>query len=372
MDHRECLAAPAMSAPPSPFGAADRSFLIPRRQGQVDLPRIRASFRTLKPSNQRGCRLLLGILSLVLLAPPSKAQTTYTAIQDVSSFGWLDQYSLNTPDFSFIGHNACVPTSSVNVMTYLQKAAPDYFGTDLTGLMYADWIDADTTLSAPGYMNTSPDSGTAYNRLHFGLNKYVVQDLGFTEVQFSGMIPESVWSATPPPEPRPATIADSLPTWQYLYDSLTSGSGTVLGLTYTSLTAGHAISLGGFDWTDLNGDGRIDFDENAQLHFVDPLDPTRGTDPIGGAKFTTGRIWEVEIPDPTNSAVVYNTLELAYEQYHGTDLWGGALGGSTSYGPASAYLTTAVAMTVPEPSTYALLGLGGVAVIMFLRRKKTA
>ena len=317
-------------------------------------------------------RLLSGVLLLLLLSTPARAQTTYTSILNVSFFGWLDQFSLNTPNFNFVGHNACVPTSSVNVMTYLQKAAPDYFGTDLTGLTYADWIDADTTLSAPGYMNTSPTSGTAYNRLHFGLNKYVVQDLDFTEVQFSGRIPESVWSATPPPEPRPATIADNLPTWQFLYDSLISGSGTVLGLTYTNLKAGHAVSLGGFDWTDLNGNGRIDFDENALLHFVDPLDSTRGTDPdpIGGAKFTTGRIWEVEIPDPTNSAVVYNTLELAYSQYQGTDLWGGALGGSTSYGPAAAYLTTAVAMTVPEPSTYALLAISTAGLVGFVLRRR--
>ena len=47
---------------------------------------------------------------------------------------------------------------------------------------------------------------------------------------------------------------------QFLYDSLISGSGTVLGLTYTSLNGGHAVSLGGFDWTDLNGNGRIDLE----------------------------------------------------------------------------------------------------------------
>ena len=246
-------------------------------------------------------RLLSGVLLLLLLSTPARAQTTYTAILNVSFFGWLDQFSLNTPNFNFVGHNACVPTSSVNVMTYLQKAAPDYFGTDLTGLTYADWINVDTTLSAPEYMNTSPQTGTFYNRIHFGLNEYVVQNQGFTGVQFSGMIPSSVWNspASPPPEPRPATIADGLPTWNFLYDSLISGSGTVLGLTYTNLKAGHAVSLGGFDWTDSNGNGRIDFDENAQLHFVDPLDPTRGTvpkpvtDPSGSAQFTTGKIWEV-------------------------------------------------------------------------------
>lgn len=315
---------------------------------------------------------MLGILSLVLLAPPSKAQNTYTAIQDVSSFGWLDQYSLNTLEYNFIGREACVPTSSVNVMTYLQNIAPSYFGTGLTGSTYADWIGVDTTLISPAYMNTSPINGTAYNHIHFGLNTYISQDRGFTGVQFSGMIPEFVWSATPAPEPRPSTIADSLPTWSFLFDSLGSNSGIVLGMTYTSLTAGHAVSVGGFDWTDLNANGRIDFDENALLYFVDPLDPTRGADPSTGAQFTTGQIWEDQVTNPTNSSDVYDTLVLGYNQYQGTDLWGGALGGSTSYGTATAYLTTAVAITVPEPSTYALLGLGVVAVIMFLRRKKTA
>ena len=316
-------------------------------------------------------RFLSGVLLLLLLSTPARAQTNYTSILDVSSFGWLDQFSLNTPQYNLVGAEACVPTSSVNVMTYLQNSFAAYFGTNLTGSSYEDWIGVDTTLISSNYMNTSPDSGTAYNRLHFGLDEYVVQDRGFTDVQFSGMIPSAAWDSPPnPPAPelRPATIADSLPTWQFLYDSLISGSGTVLGLTYTNLEGGHAVSLGGFDWIDLNGDGRIDFDENAQLHFVDPLDPTRGTDPIGGAKFTTGRIWEVEIPDPTNSAVVYNTLELAYEQYHGTDLWGGALGGSTSYGPAAAYLTTAVAMTVPEPSTYALLAISTAGLVGFVLR----
>ena len=329
-------------------------------------------------------RLLSGVLLLLLLSSPARAQTTYRSIQDVSSYGWLDQFSLNTLEYNFVGAEACVPTSSVNTMTYLQNSFSSYFGTNLTGTPYADWINVDATLISPDYMNTGPkgatNEATAYNHLHFGLNKYVVQDLGFTNVHFSGMIPSLGWDipARPAPELRPAAITNSFPTWQFLYDSLISGSGTVLGISYTDFPGGHAVSLGGFDWTDLNGNGRIDFDENAQLYFVDPLDPTRGTvpkpvtDPSGSAQFTTGKIWEVMLTNSTNASLVYNTLELAYEQYHGTDLWGGASGGSTSYGLAGAYLTAAVAMTVPEPSTYALLGLGVVAVIMFLRRKKTA
>ena len=287
-------------------------------------------------------RFLSGVLLILLLAATARAQTTYTSILNVSSFGWLDQYSLNTPDFNFIGHDACVPTSSVNTMTYLQNIAPGYFGTNLTGSSYADWIGVDATLISAPYLNTTRTSGTLNNHLHFGLNKYVVQNKGFTEVQFSGMIP-SPWEnqANPAPEPRPATIADSLPTWQFLYDSLTSGSGTVLVMRYIDSNVGHAVSLGGFDWTDSNGNGRVDFDENAQIYFVDPLDPTRGTDPdpIGGAQFTSGRIWEAEVHDPTNSAVVYNTLKLAYEQYVGTNPWGGLSGGvGSDYGLAGAYL----------------------------------
>ena len=323
-------------------------------------------------------RFLSGVLLILLLAATARAQTTYTSILNVSSFGWLDQYSLNTPDFNFIGHDACVPTSSVNTMTYLQNSFSSYFGTNLTGTPYTNWIDVDATLISPDYMNTGPkgatNEATAYNHLHFGLNKYVVQNQGFTEVQFSGMIP-SPWEnqANPAPEPRPATIADSLPTWQFLYDSLTSGSGTVLVMRYIDSNVGHAVSLGGFDWTDSNGNGRVDFDENAQIYFVDPLDPTRGTDPdpIGGAQFTSGRIWEAEVPDPTNSAVVYNTLKLAYEQYVGTNLWGGLSGGvGSDYGLAGAYLTAAVVMTVPEPSTYALLAISTAGLVGFVLRRR--
>ena len=316
-------------------------------------------------------RFLSGVLLILLLAATARAQTTYTSILNVSSFGWLDQYSLNTPDFNFIGHDACVPTSSVNTMTYLQNIAPGYFGTNRTGSTYADWIGVAATLISPDYMNTTQTIATLNNHLHFGLNKYVVQNKGFTEVQFSGMIP-SPWEnqANPAPEPRPATIADSLPTWQFLYDSLTSGSGTVLTMRWIDSSAGHAVSLGGFDWTDLNGNGRVDFDENAQLYFVDPSHPTRGTDPSGGAQFTSGRIWEAEVPDPTNSAVVYNTLVLAYEPYVGTNLWGGLSGGGGRGGWAGAYLTAAVVMTVPEPSTYALLAISTAGLVGFVLRRR--
>jgi hypothetical protein len=330
------------------------------------------------PAGHHLRRFLSGFLVLLVLSTSARAQTTYTSIQNVSSYGWLDQYSLNTLQYNFVGEEACVPTSSVNTMTYLQNIAPGYFGTNLTGLTYADWINVDTTLISPDYMNTGPKSAgptnaaTAFNHLHFGLNKYVVQNKGFTEVQFSGMIPSLVWDipARPAPEPRPAAIADSFPTWQFLYDSLISGSGTVLGISYTNLDGGHAVSLGGFDWTDLNGNGRIDFDENAQLYFVDPLDPTRGTDPSGGAQFTTGKIWEVMLTNSTNTTLVYDTLELAYMQYKGQDLWGGADGGSTVYGPTTAYLTTAVAMTVPEPSTYALLAISAAGLVGFVLRRR--
>ena len=327
-------------------------------------------------------RLLSGVLLLLLLSTPARAQTTYTSIQNVSSFGWLNQFSLNTPNFNFVGAEACVPTSSVNTMTYLQNSFSSYFGTNLTGTPYTNWIDVDATLISPDYMNTGPkgatNEATAYNHLHFGLKKYVVQNQHFTGVQFSGMIPSLGWDipARPAPEPRPAAIADSFPTWQFLYDSLISGSGTVLGISYTDFPGGHAVSLGGFDWTDLNGNGRIDFDENAQLYFVDPLDPTRGTvpkpvtDPSGSAQFTTGKIWEVMLTNSTNASLVYNTLELAYEQYVGTNLWGGASGGSTDYGLAAAYLTTAVAMTVPEPSTYALLAISTAGLVGFVLRRR--
>ncbi len=88
------------------------------------------------PTKQRKTLLLLSFSALVLLASSSKGQSIYRAVQDASSFGWLDQFSLNSEAYNYVGPQACVPTSSVNVMTYLQNVAPSYFGTSLTGSTY--------------------------------------------------------------------------------------------------------------------------------------------------------------------------------------------------------------------------------------------
>lgn len=299
------------------------------------------------------------------LAPHAAiAEVTYQAIHDVSHFGWLDQYSLATPAYGNVGPEACVPTSSVNVMTYLQNRAPGVFGTALTGSSYDDWVAADAVLVGPGYMNTSPSDGTIYNHIPYGLSNCIVRDRGFGGVQISGMIPEMVWAAKPPPEPRPALIQDAFPTWEFFYESLVSQSGTVLGLSYPA-GGGHAVALGGFSWTDVNGNAFIDQGE-AVLSFVDPLDPTHGTDPAGGAAFTTGQVWMTSIPDPVTS-ISYDVLELQYDQYVGSDLWGGTLGGSTDYAPATVYITTAVTVAVPEPQGLVLAALGVIVLVGFRR-----
>jgi len=305
------------------------------------------------------------VIGAWLSSQSARAQITYQAMQDVTRFGWLDQYSLAGPPYNNVGPEACVPTSSVNVMTYLQNSAPGVFGTALTGSSYDDWVATDVVLVGPNYLNTSPSEGTAYNRIPYGLSNYIMQYRGFDGVHISGMIPEVVWTAQTPPEQRPAAIQDAFPTWEFLYQAIISQSGTVLGLTYPD-KQGHAVALGGFSWTDVNGNDVIDPGE-ALLAFVDPLDPTRGTDPIGGAVYTTGQVWMTTVPDPVTS-VPYDVLQVQYDQYTGSDLWGGALGGSTSYGTATLYITTAVTVAVPEPQALMLAGAGMLALLVLRTR----
>ena len=54
----------------------------------------------------------------------------------------------------------------------------------------------------------------------------------------------------------------------------------------------------------------------------------------------------------------------------GTNLWGGLSGGGGRGGWAGAYLTAAVVMTVPEPSTYALLAISTAGLVGFVLRRR--
>ena len=301
------------------------------------------------------------ILFAILLALLSQARaaTTNTVILNLSSFGWLDQYSLDNATYNYVGPEACVPTSSVNAMTYLQNVAPGYFGTALTGSNYASWISADATLVSPSYMDTTPTNGTYYNHIPYALDKYIIQDNSFTSVSFSGIFPEDYWGSAP--YDKPSYMTDGHPTSGFFLNSLAAGNATLFSILYGGEGGGHELLTGGLDWIDANDDGIIQFSENAALYFVDPLDPSAtypDNEPGGGAKFTQGHLWNAD-------DLITGDLKLDYLQYSGKLPYN-----SESYAmTGTVTIDTVFAIAVPEPQTYALLALAALAggVLRFSR-----
>ena len=298
---------------------------------------------------------------LISTLPRLQAATTNSVIQNISYFGWLDQYSLDNATYNYVGPQACVPTSSVNAMTYLQNLAPGYFGTALTGTNYANWISADATLISSPYMDTSPTSGTYYNHIPFALNKYIIQDRQFTAVSFSGLFPADYWGTAP--YDKPSYMTDGRPTSGFFLNSLTAGNATMFSILYGGVNGGgHELLGGGLNWIDANDDGIIQFSENAALYFVDPLDPSAtypDNQPGGGAKFTQGHIWNAD-------DLMTGDLKLDYLQYSGKLPYN-----SGSYAmTGTVTIDTVFAISVPEPQTYALLSMAAVLGTVFCSVQK--
>jgi hypothetical protein len=302
--------------------------------------------------------ILLPALLLTLAAHAGLAQISYSVSEDLSLFGWLDQYSLDTPEYDHVGPMACVPTSATNALTYLQNARPDLFGAALTGATYADWIATDATLISPAYMDTTPSGGTYFRTIPSALTTYFTADpaRNFSAVQFSGMFLPGYWTSQ---YPQPSYIASGVPTWSFLYGALAAQSAVMLSVIYAN-GDGHELLLSGFQWLDANSDGIIQFDENATLSFVDPLDPSAtypGGDPGGGAKFTTGHVW-------FDSAI--DGLKLNYSQYQGGLPYNSADYQSYTLSIDDAFTIAAV----PEPASLALTALGLLTFAIAKRRKR--
>lgn len=308
------------------------------------------------PKNRvKSCVVLLLALGQLFAA---QAQTVHSVWENLSFFGWLDQYSLNTATYNYVGAEACVPTSSVNAMTYLQNSVPGYFGTSLSGTTYADWMAADATLVSASYMDTSPSAGTYYNHIAYALNKYIIVEKGFSLVHFSGMFPASYWNVAP--YDKPSYIYDGHPRANFFLDSLAAGYATIFSIEYGG-GGGHELLAVGFNWTDANSDGIIQSSENAKLYFVDPLDSSAtysGGYPSGDAKLTYGHVWNAA--ESTNS-----NLHIDYNQYGGTLPYESS---NYSY-TGTATIDTVFAMSVPEPSTLSLVAASGFAVILMRRRR---
>jgi hypothetical protein len=260
----------------------------------------------------------------------------------VSLYGWMDQYSVNTEN-NFVGDEACVPTSSVNAMTYLQNIDPDYFGTSLTGSNYTTWHATDDLLISPQYMNTTVGEGTYYNVFVYAINQYITQTMGFTNTLFSGMFPTDNWDSS---YPQPSYITDGRPTESFLADALASNDAVLLSIEYSNGN-GHELLANGISWNSTTDTGT--------LYFVDPLDPSQTYDggyPSGTAKETTGNLSLDDNGD----------LRMTYDQYQGALPY--QPGNYTDY-TVSFY--GALAIGVPEPAATLLIAFTGLAALALRR-----
>ena len=300
-------------------------------------------------------RIRLRIIVPALVAASSlTAATEYSVSLPSVGFGWLDQYSLDS-SHSYVGNEACVPTSSTNAMTYLQNLAPEVYGTALTGSSYTDWYNTAEILIGPDYMNTQAGSGTEYNHIPYALNKYIREDKGFTNTVFYGMFDSNYWGSAP--YDKPSDIQDGKPTSGFLLGAIGLGSATIFNITYDG-GGGHELFAVGINWLDANDDGIMQFSEDAELHFVDPLDPAYYDEgyPDSGPKTTMGHLWYDAEAD---------ALLLDYDQYHGRLPYDGHY---EETGPAE--IGSAFAMAVPEPtSTSILMGVGIFALLAARRRQ---
>ena len=292
---------------------------------------------------------IITILILSVIVAKSEAQT-FSASEDSSLFGYLNQ--LEPQITNAFGMNACVPTSSINAMTYLQNMDPLTFGTNLTGLTYTDWINADLNLGS-NYFGTTSSTGTPNNVVQSGLQNYF-SDLGFTNVQINAQINTETRTSY-------GNILDNFPSINFFESALSASNPIIFG--FASGAIGHELLATGLSWNSISGSGTLDF--------IDPQYASTGNSRNGPALVSTGYISLVStnIPFVDGSGLITSITNSLYISYD-----------SPSYGTSGGYINSAILFTVnsgstgavPEPSTYALFGIGAIGMLMVMRRKKTA
>ncbi len=285
------------------------------------------------------------LTAFFLLSLSAKAQISFS--NSISLYGWMDQYSMNTEN-NFVGDEACVPTSSVNALVYLQNLNPALFGTTFTsGTNYSDWHALDNQLI--GLYGTTATNGTYYAQFVYALQTFVQQTHGFTQVSFASMFPSDNWYI---PYSDPSFNVNGHPTVDFLSSELSLQSALLISIEYGN-GGGHELLANAITWDTVTSTGT--------LSFVDPLDPSisySGTNVLGTALETTGTL-----SLDSNGVIVMN-----YTQYEGT-----LTSNTDSFSSVSVKIYGALGLTiVPEPTTVALLLLSGLAAVVMVRSRRSA
>ncbi len=281
-------------------------------------------------------------MGLVLAAAGARAQSV---LLPASYYGWLDQYSMNAPH-NLVGNEACVPTSSVNALTFLQNFYPAIYGTSLSGPGYSDWVATDSLLI--GFMDTQPNVGTYDPQFVYGLQDYF-SSINAAPVYLSGMFSDAGWGGS---YPQPSFISDGHPDLPFLFGALNANSALITLISYTG-GGGHGLLVNGLTWDADTSTGT--------LSFIDPLDPSQayaGMDPLGPTLQTSGTLALNE----------FGHLKLTYNQYQGGLPYNGS-----DFAVVEAVLGAALALNpVPEPSVALLLAFALPVILLLHRLRRPA
>lgn len=222
--------------------------------------------------NRGGFFFIIGLVLAVAWAGPCSGYSTYNVQIPGTYYGNLIQYQVPA-----IGNFVCGPVATTNCLMYFQNRYSDIYGSLLVpaqtkDLNYSGTVDnydhliaTTQTLAGDDYLRTYTRIYTYHDDLIWGKRSYIEERVPGVTVYKA----QDFWGWTNPQRPRPEFVQSGNPTWDFLYTGLLSSAAIEILFSFDS--GGHFVSVCGFEWSDLNDDGIIQQNENAKLHFIDPL-----------------------------------------------------------------------------------------------------
>jgi hypothetical protein len=277
----------------------------------------------------------LAIMAVISLSVYGAGATIYHVQETLNDFGTIDESTVSPG----LGTNSCVPTATMNSFIFLQNEYQSILGNDAFGNPVlqggqGSWVNAADLLAGASYMNTDVTNGTTIANWIGGKVSYL-NTFAPGKITFEGM--ESLSAAGS----RPVWDTNANPTVSFLLQMLQTNEDVELGIYPTSdkseiemsPSIGHALTLTGLTWNDVQGNGTFDLGDSLTLDTIDPFNPNVDTQ------------LQLQPGNPmTISGVNYNGY----------------------------YLMVALAESVPEPATAGLLLLGVGALLGSLRLRRRA